>query len=111
VVNTPAPGTENRPPVPTTFTETAAVNIGTFWSDYTVPSVESEGGGMKAGESIQVTCVVAGYPWSGNVWWYRTTSVDRYERILYAHAGSFFNGGTDTTGEHNPPVDPAVPPC
>jgi surface antigen len=110
VVNTPAPITEVKAPAPTSFTETAAVNIGTFWSDYTVPSVESEGGGMKAGESIQVTCVVAGDPWNGNVWWYRTF-MELHERALYAHAGSFFNGGTDTAGEHNPPVDPAVPPC
>jgi surface antigen len=107
---TPAPVTEVKAPAPTSFTETAAVAIWATWADYTVPSTETEGTGVEAGESIQVICVVAGYPWSGNVWWYRTF-MELHERALYAHAGNFFNGGTDTTGEHNPPVDPAVPPC
>ena len=107
---TPPPVTEVKAPTPTSFTETAAVEIGATSSDYTVPNIETEGKRIEAGESIQVACVVAGSPWNGNVWWYRTF-MELRERPLYAHAGSFFNGGTDTTGENNPPVDPAVPPC
>jgi hypothetical protein len=94
--------------VPTTFTETP---VGKFlsYSDYQVQSVEQEGPEVEG--PVQVSCVVAGHRTGGPlIWWYRIAS-SPFENKYYAPAGSFFNGGADTTGEHNPPVDPAVPPC
>jgi surface antigen len=105
---TPAPVTEVTAPAPTSFTETPLEKFLSY-SDYQVQSVEQEGPFVEG--PVQVSCVVSGAPRGGtDVWWYRIAS-SPFEDKYYAPAGSFFNGGTDTTGEHNPPVDPAVPPC
>ena len=69
-------GTENKIATPTTFTEITTFGMVPSWSDYTVPNGENEGGIIEqAGESVQVSCVVPGYPSGGNVWWYRTPRI------------------------------------
>lgn len=111
-VTPPAAAPENKTPAPTTFTETAFRKTLTYY-DYTFQTVETEGGEVRAGESVLVSCVVAGDPRGGtDVWWYRMAYSPYEDRHYYAPADAFLNGGTNTTtGEGNPPVDPAVPPC
>ncbi|MGZ4757062.1 MAG: hypothetical protein ACXWA9_19335, partial [Acidimicrobiia bacterium] len=81
------------------------------WTNYTNAG-GSQGPTIPTRNSVQVTCVVQGFPVAdGNNLWYQIGS-SPWNNAYYASADAFYNNG-QTSGPlaGTPFVDPAVPHC
>lgn len=93
-----------------TYSETPG-GVTHTWTDY-VNAGGTEGPSLSSGQTIQVSCKVAGFQVAdGDTWWYRIAS-SPWSGSYYASADAFYNDGA-TSGSllGTPFVDNSVPSC